>query len=115
MAYITMNGVMSPCVSAGSNHVGASEMCTPHVICPSGAAPAGAAIASRASTAQAAKRTGRIIDLLIAVTFEMRGFGYALGIMGELRGLSTGRDRRAARIHDGLPHRLGSGRHVDVR
>ena len=30
-AYITMNGVMMPGVSAGSNHVGASEMCTPQV------------------------------------------------------------------------------------
>jgi hypothetical protein len=42
IAYITKNGVMIPGVSAGSNHVGASVMCTPHVIWPSGAAPAGA-------------------------------------------------------------------------
>ena len=31
-----MKGVMMPGVSAGSNHVGASEMCTPQVICPAG-------------------------------------------------------------------------------
>jgi hypothetical protein len=42
-AYITMNGVMMPGVSAGSSHVGASVTCTPQVICPSGAAAAGAA------------------------------------------------------------------------
>src|SRR5437870_449523 len=30
-----MNGVMSPGVSAGSSHVGASDTCTAHVICPS--------------------------------------------------------------------------------
>ena len=59
IAYMTMNGVMMPSVSAGSNHVGASEMCTPHVIWPSGAAQAGAATTSRATTAirtQAARR-----------------------------------------------------------
>ena len=33
-----MNGVMMPGASAGSNHVGASETCTPHVIWPSAAA-----------------------------------------------------------------------------
>src|SRR5262245_33816342 len=31
-----MKGVMTPGVSAGSNHVGANEMCTPQVSCPSG-------------------------------------------------------------------------------
>jgi hypothetical protein len=36
-----MNGVMTDAVSAGSNHVGASETCTAHVISPSGAATAG--------------------------------------------------------------------------
>src|SRR5215472_12689053 len=52
---------MRPCVSAGSNHVGASEMWTPHVICPSGAAAAGAATASTASRLQVTTRT-RDID-----------------------------------------------------
>src|SRR2546425_7898065 len=37
-----MNGVMTPGVSAGSNHVGASETWTAHVICPSGPAIAAA-------------------------------------------------------------------------
>src|SRR5215475_10363261 len=32
-----MNGVMIPVVSAGSNHPGASEMCTAHVSSPAGA------------------------------------------------------------------------------
>ena len=35
-AYSTMNGVMMPAVSAGSSHVGASEMCTPTVSWPDG-------------------------------------------------------------------------------
>src|SRR4051812_39395624 len=38
-AYITRNGVMIPAVSAGSNHVGASEMCTPMVNWPAGSTP----------------------------------------------------------------------------
>src|SRR2546421_6943535 len=42
-----MNGVMTDAVSAGSNHVGASVMCTAHVSSPSGAAAAGAAARSR--------------------------------------------------------------------
>src|SRR5688572_21651106 len=42
-----MNGVMIPGVSAGSNHVGASETWTAHVSCPS----AGAALARGASVA----------------------------------------------------------------
>src|SRR6266446_7703259 len=59
-AYITMNGVMIPGVSAGSNHVGASEMCTPQVSCPSGpaarAAPGAAATKPRAARAKASRR-----------------------------------------------------------
>src|SRR4029453_7263897 len=35
-----MNGDTTPGVSAGSNRVGASEKCSAHVICPSGAASA---------------------------------------------------------------------------
>ena len=66
-AYMTMNGVMIPSVSAGSNHFGASETCTPHVIWPSGAAAAGAAIASRASRAKlATTRRWRKVCLLMA-------------------------------------------------
>src|SRR5882724_459711 len=44
-----LNGVTIPEVSAGSNHVGASEMWTPQVTCPSGAASAGATPALRLS------------------------------------------------------------------
>jgi hypothetical protein len=40
-AYIIMKGTTVPGVSAGSNHVGAKETCTPQVSCPPGwAAPA---------------------------------------------------------------------------
>src|SRR5262249_40988690 len=40
-AYITMKGIAVAAVSAGSNHVGAKETCTPKVSCPPGwAAPA---------------------------------------------------------------------------
>src|SRR5262245_40685125 len=46
-----MKGVMIPGVSAGSNHVGASEMCMPQVICPAGCvARAGSMDALAAST-----------------------------------------------------------------
>src|SRR5207253_4603292 len=64
IAYMTMNGVMIPWVSAGSNHVGARVMCTPHVIWPSGAATAGDARATTASAIHATSPSGRIGDLL---------------------------------------------------
>src|SRR5215510_11504224 len=50
-----MNGVMTPGVSAGSNHVGASDTCTAIVIWPSGAAGAGTGTAS--ATARARRAT----------------------------------------------------------
>src|SRR5262245_36465715 len=54
-AYITMKGVMMPGVSAGSNHVGANEMCTPQVSWPSGpaalAGPGAPTIRARATRA----------------------------------------------------------------
>ena len=57
-----MNGVMMPGVSAGSNHVGASEMWTAHVSCPSGpaasAVPLLAATMPRADSAITARRVG---------------------------------------------------------
>src|SRR5207244_2461524 len=59
IGYTTMEGVMMASLSAASNHLGASEMCTPHVTWPSGAAQAGAATASTATAAirtQAARR-----------------------------------------------------------
>ena len=59
-----MNGVTMPGVSAGSNHVGASEMWTPHVIWPSGAAAAGTAAAAEISrTRTVTERSGLIISL----------------------------------------------------
>ena len=45
-----MKGVMIPDVSAGSNHVGVSEMCTAQVAWPSGAASLGAAPTVRVRT-----------------------------------------------------------------
>src|SRR5262245_36420318 len=59
-----MNGVTIPGVSAGSNHVGASEMWTPQVIWPSGAAAAGAATSAEISrTRTVAERWGLIMSL----------------------------------------------------
>src|SRR5712691_720648 len=51
-----MNGVMTAGVSAGSNHVGASETCTAHVISPSGAAAADAAAPATSTTTSATAR-----------------------------------------------------------
>src|SRR5438093_2494704 len=56
-----MNGVMIPLVSAGSNQVGASETCTAHVSCPSGAARVAAGVPSPASEATNRIRTRREI------------------------------------------------------
>src|SRR2546430_5358352 len=59
-----MNGVTIPGVSAGSNHVGASEMWTPQVTWPSGAAAAGTAAAAEISrTRTVTKRRGFIMSL----------------------------------------------------
>src|SRR5262245_39786962 len=54
-----MKGVMIPEVSAGSNHVGASEICTAQVICPAGASvarPGETATATRTRTSNETKR-----------------------------------------------------------
>src|SRR5437667_11858741 len=60
-----MNGVTIPGVSAGSNHVGASEMWTPQVIWPSGAAAAAgtAAPAEISRTRTVTERRGLIMSL----------------------------------------------------
>src|SRR6266581_7230407 len=59
-----MNGVTIPGVSAGSNHVGASEMWTPQVTWPSGAAAAGTAAAFDISrTRTVTERRGLIMSL----------------------------------------------------
>src|SRR5215471_11464101 len=56
-----MNGVTIPGVSAGSNHVGASEMWTSQVTWPSGAAAAGApAVIEISSTRTVTERRGLI-------------------------------------------------------
>src|SRR5262245_16228988 len=63
-----MNGVMMPGVSAGSNHVGASETWTPQVSCPSGAACAAWAPGMATAAATSSPRmTGprRRVDCLI--------------------------------------------------
>jgi len=54
-----MKGVMIPCVSAGSNQVGASETWMPQVSCPSGAAAKaepGEAARPNAARARASRR-----------------------------------------------------------
>src|SRR5215831_18434186 len=59
-----MNGVTIPGVSAGSNHVGASETWTPQVTWPSGAAAAGPAAAPEiARTRAVTERRGLIVSL----------------------------------------------------
>src|SRR5215468_5217847 len=63
-----MNGVMIPEVSAGSNQVGASEMWTAQVICPSGAASArllqGALSEARRNTRSPSNSLTRRMDVL---------------------------------------------------
>src|SRR5215471_11039903 len=63
-----MNGVMIPEVSAGSNQVGASEMWTAQVICPSGAASArllpSALSEARRNTRSPSNRVTRLMDVL---------------------------------------------------
>src|SRR5207302_4532973 len=64
-AYSTMNGVMIPGVSAGSNQVGANEICTPQVSCP--CEPAARAMPGTAATrpsAAKAKASRRVTPLL---------------------------------------------------
>src|SRR5262245_19960776 len=61
MAYSIMNGVITAGVSAGSNHVGASETWTAHVTWPSGAAETGApALTTRANRTRA---TARLMEI----------------------------------------------------
>src|SRR6267142_1480634 len=90
-----MNGVMIPEVSAGSNHVGASEMWTAQVICPADAsvAPLGeTADIKRAKTRNGTKRPRTLLMGSLPV------FGVIL--------LSASHPRRARRT----PHpRHGSG------
>src|SRR5262245_25741430 len=90
---MTMNGVMMPCVSAGSNQSGASDTCTPHAICPSGAAVAGVVTSAiTASRARAATRNWRIVSLLIGTGLGMRTRARKVGSLSVmLRGCQPGR------------------------
>src|SRR5262245_56346981 len=68
-----MNGVTIPGVSAGSNHVGASEMWTPQVTWPSGAAAAGTA-----ATAEISK-TRTVTERRSLISSLQRGVGELMG------------------------------------
>src|SRR4030095_13867599 len=79
-----MKGVMIPDVSAGSNHVGASEMWTAQVICPAAsvARPGETATATRTRTSNETKRPRTllmgslpILAFLLARAFSLRGLG----------------------------------------
>src|SRR5258708_1933266 len=60
-AYKTIHGVMIPGVSAGSNQVGASVVCTPQVNCPCGpAAAANSGVPATIPKAASAKRSRRV-------------------------------------------------------
>src|SRR5438552_18695177 len=85
-----MNGVTMPGVSAGSNHVGASETWTPQVIWPSGAAAAGSA------------PTAKIIRTRTAT--ERRNL-----IMSLQRGGSMGNRTMSARLCPGVVLLAGEG------
>src|ERR1700709_2481746 len=69
IAYISMKGVMRPGVSAGSNQVGASEMCAPMVSVPSEAASIGPACIGPAApnivVAESPRTPRRVVARLI--------------------------------------------------
>src|SRR3954452_7070866 len=56
-----MNGVMIPEVSAGSNQVGASEICAPQVNCPCGAAMAHSGMPAARPNAPSASKSRRLM------------------------------------------------------
>src|ERR1700730_1202540 len=59
-----MNGVMIPETPAGSNHIGASETCTPQISCPSvPAAIAEPGAPATTPSAAAARRSRRLISV----------------------------------------------------
>src|SRR5262245_18767002 len=77
-AYRIMNGDTTPCVSAGSNNVGASEKCHAHVTCPSGEAntPAGTSNTTAikpAITDRACPRDGLVMKPSFAVQGQCLG------------------------------------------
>src|SRR3989442_12890700 len=98
-AYMIMNGVMIPGVSAGSNQVGASEVWTPQVICPSGAARDGVGVShvtAERSVASAA-RTHRFSNgadrLIVISSSRVASFGTSAQRKGT--GTREWRDYRA--------------------
>src|SRR5438094_6299026 len=98
-AYMIMNGVMIPGVSAGSNQVGASEMWTPQVICPSGAARDGVGVShvtAERSVASAARthRFSNGADRLM-VTSSSRVASFGTSAQGKGTGSREWRDYRA--------------------
>src|SRR5206468_1646576 len=91
-----MNGVTIPGVSAGSNHVGASEMWTPQVTWPSGAAAAGtAATAEISRTRTVPERRGFIMSLQPGGSMGHRTMG-----AGPPKGLLPWRIAQATLYHD---------------
>src|SRR3989441_5365975 len=113
-AYMIMNGVMIRGVSAGSNQVGASEMWTPQVICPSGAARDGVGVShvtAERSVASAA-RTHRFSNgadrLIVISSSRVASFGTSAQRKGT--GTREWRDYRACAT--GRATRRGSTRAI---
>src|SRR5438132_7122635 len=98
-AYMIMNGVMIPGVSAGSNQVGASEMWTPQVICPSGAARDGVGVShvtaerSVASAARTHRFSNGAARLMVIASSRVASFGTSA--QGKGTGTREWRDYRA--------------------
>src|SRR5262245_16848547 len=91
-----MNGVMIPEVSAGSNQVGASEIWTAHVICPSGAAsarlPQSALLKTRTDTKRPSETLTRLMDVLRqADSYMLASRRGEVGIIREGRAWRTDR------------------------
>src|SRR5436309_12796764 len=92
-----MNGVTIPGVSAGSNHVGASEMWTPQITWPSGAAAAGTAAAAEISrTRTVTERRGLIMSLQRAGSMGHRTMSASVMSWSAPEGVPTTRDQRGA-------------------
>src|SRR4030095_6282718 len=77
---MTMKGVMIPGVSAGSNQVGASEMCAPQIISPSGAAaPGDGPRITSVRTSNGAKRPRTLLMGSLPVCVSYVGSSWFLG------------------------------------
>src|SRR5882762_11952207 len=68
-----MNGVMMPVVSAGSNQPGASEMCTAHVSCPTGASERPAGASERAFVGRISPRSSSAARISAEREYGRRG------------------------------------------